>query len=224
MMGLEGYNDLDGSKWMEKILKDAPGFPDLEYLKRKDVHRFEVEYPRIAFSEQIEDPDNMSFPTPTGKIEIFSYRFDDMKDPLIPPIPKYIPTWEGRDHIKTKDYPIQLITPHSARRINSQLDNIDQVKREEDDLLWMNPLDAEARNIKDGDVVLVYNDRGKVRTKARVTDRIMKGVASLDAGQWYRPDKDGTDEGGSANVLTLDRMSPAGAFTSNTSLVQVEKI
>ena len=91
-------------------------------------------------------------------------------------------------------------------------------------MLWMNPLDAEKRNIRDGDVILVYNERGKVRTKARVTDRIKEGVVSLDEGLWYRPVKDGTDIGGSANVLTLDRMSPAGAFTSNTSLVQVERI
>jgi anaerobic dimethyl sulfoxide reductase subunit A len=224
IMGLDGYNDLDESEWMKNILKSRPTFPDLEYLKGKDIHRFEAQYPWIAFSGQIKDPENVPFPTPTGKIEIFSNRFDDMKDPFVPPIPKYIPAWEGKDDIKVKDFPLQLITPHSARRINSQLDNIDKVKRQKDDLLWMNPLDAEKRNIRDGDVVLVFNDRGRVRTKVRTTDRIMEGVVSLDEGKWYKPDRDGTDDGGNANVLTLDRMSPTGAFTSNTSLVQVEKI
>jgi len=222
-IGLEGFNGLKDREWFEKMLDSGPSFPSLEKLKRESYVKLDHKYPRIAFSKQIKDIDKNPFPTPSGKIEIFSKKFDDMKDPFIPPIPKYIPAWEGHEDRLAGKYPLQLITPHARLRINSQLDNIRKLKREREDFLWINPGDARERKIIDGDTVIVYNSRGRLRARAYVTDRIFKGACSLDEGRWYYPDENGTDNGGNVNVLTLDRMSPAGAFTSNTCLVQIEK-
>lgn len=223
-IGIDNYNEKTTEEWLEEILKKEPGLPDLRILKEADLYKFNIDTPEVAFKKQIEDPDNHPFSTPSGKIEIFSNRFNNMENPLIPPIPKYIPPWEGPDDNRIKDYPIQLITPHSRIRINSQLDNIEGMKKSDDDYLWINPVNANKRNIADGDTIYVYNDRGRIRTKVKVTGKIMPGVASMDQGKWYDLDERGIDNGGSVNVLTLDRMSPTGAFTSNTCLVQVEKI
>jgi anaerobic dimethyl sulfoxide reductase subunit A len=87
---------------------------------------------------------------------------------------------------------------------------------------WISPFDAEKRGIADGDMVDVYNDRGRVRIPAKVTERIMPGVVNVSQGTWFDPDEQGVDRGGCANVLTKDTMSPGGAIAMNSALVQVE--
>ena len=83
--------------------------------------------------------------------------------------------------------------------------------------------DAKERGIKNGDLVRVFNDRGQMVIPAIVTEGIMPGVVDVPQGAWYDPDENGVDKGGCANILTLDEISPGGAFCSNTALVQVEK-
>ncbi len=222
-IGIENFNNCSDEEWLGSFLDAESDFPDLGTLRTAGVHRFEAESPQVAFRDQIKHPDKHPFPTPSGKIEIFSHRFAEMDDPDIPPIPTYLAAWEGPDDPMQQKYPIQFISPHSKARANSQFDNVESIKKLGDDRLWINLKDAEKRNIQDGDAVHVFNRRGRMRTTAKVTHRIMPGVASIDQGQWYAPDDGGIDTGGCANMLTNDKMSPAGAFPSNTCLVQIEK-
>ena len=89
--------------------------------------------------------------------------------------------------------------------------------------VWISTQDAVIRDIKDGDEVRVFNDRGIVAIPARVTERMMPGVVSIAEGAWYAPDPEGVDKGGCANILGRDEHSPGGAFCANTCLVQIEK-
>ncbi|TET79495.1 dimethyl sulfoxide reductase subunit A, partial [candidate division TA06 bacterium] len=90
--------------------------------------------------------------------------------------------------------------------------------------VWISSADAQDRGIRDGDMVRVFNSRGEMIIPVRVTERIMPGVVDIPEGAWYDPDENGVDRGGCCNVLTKDEHSPGGAFVSNTTLVQVEKV
>ncbi len=223
-MGLSDYIKKGDKETGLKQLAKAEGIPDYEAFKEKGVHRFNLPEPYVAFKNQIEDPANNPFSTPSGKIEIYSQRIADLDDPLIPPIPKYIETWESPNDQLAQEYSIQLITNHAKRRALAKMDNIPWLRELDPQAIVMNSTDAGLRGIGNGELVRVFNDRGEVRVPARVTERIMPGVANLPSGAWYDPDENGVDRGGSANVLTRDEPSPGGSFPYNTALVQIEKV
>ncbi|MFW9782122.1 MAG: molybdopterin-dependent oxidoreductase [Candidatus Heimdallarchaeota archaeon] len=207
----------------EMFKRQAPYFPDYEEFKKQGIVKVKEEEPFIQFKQQIEDPENHPFPTPSGKIEIYSKRIADLNRPEIPPIPKYIEAWESRKDPLIKKYPLQLLTTHIIRRAHSQFDSLPWLRELVKQELLMNINDAKERGIITGDFVRIFNDRGEVIVTANVSERIMPGVVDLPEGAWFKPDKNGIDRGGCPNTLTLDRTSPAGGIVTSCCLVQVEK-
>ena len=134
-----------------------------------------------------------------------------------------MPHKEDRSDPLAEKYPLQLLTPHPRNRVHSELYKVEWLREVDPHRMWINPVDAEARGISDGDVTHVFNDRGKVAIEAWVTQRIKPGVVSIFEGAWYTPDQDGIDQGACANTLTRDEYSGGGAAVLNSSLVQVEK-
>ncbi|MCL5808016.1 MAG: molybdopterin-dependent oxidoreductase [Deltaproteobacteria bacterium] len=222
-LGIAGYNEKTEEQWLREFVSAVPGFPNYDELMEKKIHFHPVQSPRVAFQKEIADPANHRFGTPSGKIEIYSQKIAEMQNPVLPPVPKYIEPWEGPLDLLAQDYPFQLISPHARTRINSSLDNIPKLKALADDDLWLNPADAAKLGVSPGEEVRIYNERGAMIRRAKVTERIRPGVVSLDAGAWYRPDEQGVDLGGCVNILTIDKKSPAGAFPCNSCLVQISR-
>jgi anaerobic dimethyl sulfoxide reductase subunit A len=206
--------------------------------------------PAIAFANFRADPGKHPLNTPSGKIEIFSKQLFDLNNPdEIPPIPKYIQEWESpfrkqaRDDTNTHgkdlkekirvhpdlsssniEFPLQAIGHHTLHRVHSTHDNNDWLEEAFPQRVFINPIDASAREIRDGDEVKVFNARGALILPCRVTPRILPGVVDIPQGAWYEPDEDGVDRGGNVNVLTSQRWTPFAFGTAqHTIMVQIQK-
>ncbi|MFX1320152.1 MAG: molybdopterin-dependent oxidoreductase [Promethearchaeota archaeon] len=214
--------DLDEDQLLRLFVAPRKDIKSYNKMKRDGYYKVKVEEPFVAFKDQIDDPENNPFPTLSGKIEIYCEHIAEKDIPLMPPIPKYFSHDEHYDSPKVKTYPLQLITPHNKRRTHSTLNMVPWLEEIEKHAVWINPVDAEPRKIKEGDLVDIYNDRGRIRIPAKVTERVIPGVIVVFQGSWYNPNKEGVDLGGCANVLTNDVHSPGGAFPMNSALVQVE--
>ncbi len=147
-----------------------------------------------------------------------------MNSPEMPPIPKYIQPWESPGVPLDQKYPLQLVTSHFKRRAHTQFESLPWLRELQEQAMQINSIDAQSRGIREGDKVRVFNDRGELVIRAKVTERIMPGVVDIPQGAWYDPDPKGVDKGGCANVLSSDRVSPGGAVPYNTCLVQVQKV
>lgn len=59
--------------------------------------------------------------------------------------------------------------------------------------MWINPIDANARNLQDGDWVKVFNDRGTIFIPIQITNKIVPGVIAIPQGAWHETDAQGND-------------------------------
>lgn len=223
----EGKTMLDWLKvGVEKTRAELdPTFPTFEEFRKKGVHHYKFDEPLVAFKDQIEDLANNRFETPSGKIELFSPALSEMNNhEEIPAIAKYVPAWEGPADPLIEQFPLQMISWHYKRRCHSTHDNHAWMEETAKQEMWMNPSDAQARSIRDGDRVKVFNGRGEIVIDVKVTNRIVPGVVAIPQGGWYTPDDKGIDQRGAVNVLTKFHPTPlAKANPQLTNLVQVER-
>jgi anaerobic dimethyl sulfoxide reductase subunit A len=199
-----------------------------EEFKKRGVYKFHMHEPHVAFKDQIEN--GKPFQTASGKIEIFSTQLAQITDWKrtqygyeIPYLPKWIEPWESLNSPKTAQFPFHLISPHPRWRTHSIFNNIPWLRETFQQEVTLNASDAAKLGVKTGDVVELYNDRGRVVVPVYATERCMPGVAVLHEGAWMDLDKDGVDRSGNPDFLTLDEPSPAGAFAYNTVLCAIRK-
>lgn len=220
-LGVSGFEAKTEDEWLRDIVSTSGVITDYEAFKQQGVHRVPRDGPYVSFEDQIQDITQNPFPTPTGKIEIFSGRIAEMDNPMLPPIPKYFAAAGDSIEDTAGEYPLRLVTTHYKLRAHTQYHNIPWLRETEIQAVTIHPRDAAARRIKNGELVRVFNAQGAMLIPARVSERIMPGVVDIPQGAWYQPDADGVDRGGCANVLTLDKTSPCGSFVTNGIPVQI---
>jgi anaerobic dimethyl sulfoxide reductase subunit A len=226
-------NGRDEKAWTEWMVNEIyrktrftemPSFKELE-KSNSGLYVKPVQTPAVAFADFRKDPVRHPLNTPTGKIEIFSAPLFNIKSPVeIPALPKYIPEWESPFDENSKKYPLQAMGHHYMPRVHSTHNNNKWSMEAFPQRAFISYEDASARNIKNGDLVRVWNDRGAMVIKCRLTRKIMPGVIDIPQGAWYTPDKNGVDLGGNINILSSERWTElAKGNAQHTIMVEVEK-
>jgi anaerobic selenocysteine-containing dehydrogenase len=116
------------------------------------------------------------FPTSSGKGEIFSQR---LLDRGLPALPVYAPIPAHQD-FKEGDL---ILTVHRVNVMTPSLGNAKWLAEIfHANPLWLNPRTAEARGIRDGDVVKITSKAGTLTTKVRLSQGVHPRVATLAEG------------------------------------------
>ncbi len=178
-----------------------------------------------------DDPLMNPLGTASGRIEIYSSDVAKMQYDDCPPHPTWMEPIERLGGPGAK-YPLHIDTKHPKFRLHSQLCGTTlrasyAIAGREPCLI--NPQDAAARGIHDGDVIRIFNDRGQILAGAHVTDTIRPGVICVNEGGWFDPEdprKPGSlDRYGDANNLSvgIGTSKLAQGNCGHTGVGEVEK-
>ncbi|MFL2662209.1 MAG: molybdopterin-dependent oxidoreductase [Alphaproteobacteria bacterium] len=203
---------------------------DLNYLKQNGYARLDVgtKDNRVPHKEG-------NFPTPSGKCQLilrdvnnfvaapFRQMYEGFQpgQPL-PALPDYVPPRESPEDNKklAEKYPLNVISPKSHAFLNSCYANMEgKQKTQGDQFVLMNKVNAKQRNINDGDMVKVFNDRGSYEGVLRLTDDVNPGIIVSTLGYWRQHNK------GTVNSISSAEFANMGnAPTFSDNLVEVTKV
>jgi len=135
------------------------------------------------------------------------------------PVAAFIPPEESRHTGNAKAFPLELLARKADNFLNSTFSNLPGMQSlEEVGLLEMNPSDAMARGIGDGDTVKAFNRRGEMQLKAKVDGNVSPGVVAAKL-HWAKL----TPGNRNINVLTSEKLTDMGnSATFYSVLVEVE--
>ncbi|KTE92440.1 hypothetical protein AT727_19775 [Desulfitobacterium hafniense] len=172
--------------------------------------------------------ENGVFPTPTGRVQFyienpkptFDYgqKFDVAKERL--PYLFEPPNEAWHENPLFEKYPLVCYQEKVKWRVHTQWTHTPWLRElDPEPIVKLNSIDAEARGVKDGDVVRVFNDRGYVIIKAVINNGLRPGMVNIPHG-WQ---KDQYIEGHYQD-LTSNVVNPL--YVNNAyfdTLVQIEK-
>lgn len=223
-------------EWIQYIYEqgaEADGnMPSWDEIKEQGVYKRALE-PVVGLADFVADPVANPLDTPSGKVEIYSERLAEIANTweleegeVISPIPLFDPGIEGYGSV-TEEFPLYCSGFHYKSRTHSSFGFIDELKQACRQQMWINPIDAEARGIAQGDLCAVKSPAGEIRIEAKVTPRIVPGTVGIPQGAWHDADMKGDriDHGGCVNTLTTYRPSPLakGNGASHSIICQVTK-
>ncbi|MBL7119436.1 MAG: molybdopterin-dependent oxidoreductase [Dehalococcoidia bacterium] len=171
---------------------------------------------------QVPPYDVPAFLTPSGRMEFYCEKLIELGQQL----PCYIEPLEGARKPLTQRYPLTFLNTHTRYRTHSIFTNVAWMTEfDPEPVLEISPADAEARGVGDGDVVRVFNDRGRMKLKAKVHQGIRPGTVNVTQGWWPEHFLEGSHQD-----LTHSVINPAqqAIYEPNAALydvaVEVKKV
>ncbi|MGF1692406.1 molybdopterin-dependent oxidoreductase [Photobacterium kagoshimensis] len=180
----------------------------------------------VRHGDFYQDPDGFPLHTTSGKIELYCQDIANFEVEDCPPMPTFLEPFEYLGNAKPNQ--VHVVSPHPYMRVHSQLANSDVRKYENvqgRQYVLINDMDAQRHGIRSGQLVEIFNKRGRVIAGAKVSDKVMPGVISLEEGAWLQFDSQGRCNGGSINVLTSSQASSdlSQATSANTCLAYIQR-
>ncbi|MCL2807738.1 MAG: molybdopterin-dependent oxidoreductase [Coriobacteriia bacterium] len=223
--------------WIKQIYEDGVAnnaeLPPWEEMLKLGIFKKAVD-PSIGLKDFRDDPEGNPLDTPSGKIEIFSEQLVDIAntwelddDEIINPIPMFTPGLFGYGST-TEEFPLYACGYHHKSRTHSSFGFVELLQQAARNQIWINPVDAEARQIATGDTCSVKSPQGEIHVEARVTPRVIPGSIAIPQGAWHKADMfgDKVDKGGCVNTLTKYKPTPLakGNGPAHSMIVQVTKV
>jgi len=206
------FRDSDDAIAAQAFDRNNPRAADYDWERLKQTGWQRLNVPAAPFADG-------GFGTPSGKCEFYSARM--LADGL-DPLPTYIPPYESlaSNPALAEKYPLAMISPPARNFLNSSFVNVQSLRDTEGEPhLDMHPDDAAARGIVNGAPVRIFNDRGSMLAKARVTPKARPGLVVGLSIWWKKFSADGKN----VNEVTSQRLTDMGrAPTFYDVLVQVE--
>jgi anaerobic selenocysteine-containing dehydrogenase len=159
------------------------------------------------------------FPTPSGKLELYSQRLADLgHDPL--PGHFDLSSDDGGGGGEPADS-LVLVAAAAHHFVSSSLaSQPGLLKNAGPPIVEIHPSDAANRRIASGDDVVIENGRGSVALKAVVTENVRPGVIVSPKGRWAK-----LSGGRNVNWTTPDTLADfAGQSTFHSNRVWLRKI
>jgi len=183
-------------------------YPELKWDDLKKGPQIANNHEQIAFAD-------MKFKTPSGKIELYSQQATKLWG--VDTLPTYEPLAEhDKSDIK---FPLYFMSPNTKNRIHSQFNNLKVIKLfSPEPFVMLHPIDAKYRNIANGDMVKIYNERGYVKVKAQLDYGIKESCVLMTNGWWIK-------QGGTPNFLSKGRETDMGYGTAfHDNMVDVVRL
>jgi len=172
-LGLEGFHPWASEEAMVDAILDHPctGHASVAALRAQGgIRALNVSH--------VANP-TLDFETPSHRIEFYSEQAERLG---LPPMPSHdLPTGrETRAGPAGNAYPLALTQGRTLTHFHSFYNNGRALptlaRRETEPTLWISPADAAIRDVIDGAAIRVFNERGDLLARARVTDRIPSGT------------------------------------------------